>query len=449
MVNENRNRGLIRAMVNFGVTERTKPEKVKHVQLLNSATLFELVLFAFGLAGEILKSLGPEAGQVFKGYYINHIPVSLAIVAMLAVLVLSKTGRHSAAAMLFVTAVVFFQSFMTVFFDEKGALGYVNFIPMVIITILVFPPDKWKMMLAMVGFMSLWLIATMVAKNVVTPFYAQPQPNLAVYNNFLIIFSYCGMLILGLLSRAFITGSDVRLRSEQEKVNRLSEKLRSYLPHQFVHTLSGEYGQPLPDYRRRRLTIFFSDIQGFTRWTDKLEPEEVREVLNHYLSEMCAIARKWGGTIDKFIGDAMMIFFGDPEYTDDRDHAVRCVKMALEMQAKMAELREGWRKQAYDDALHVRIGINTGWATVGNFGSEDRLNYTALGSAVNLASRIETACAPDRVTVSHTTFLLIQDAIPCEPKGEITVKGFTDSVKIYEVFIANSEPRSGDPIPVS
>ena len=89
---------------------------------------------------------------------------------------------------------------------------------------------------------------------------------------------------------------------------------------------------------------------------------------------------------------------------------------------------------AYDEPLNIRIGINTGWATVGNFGNEDRLNYTALGSAVNLASRIENACAPDKITVAHTTYLLIEDEIECEPKGEIEVKGFSEPVKIYEVL---------------
>lgn len=90
----------------------------------------------------------------------------------------------------------------------------------------------------------------------------------------------------------------------------------------------------------------------------------------------------------------------------DKDHALRCVKIAMEMQTKMDELRQGWKKMAYDELLNIRIGINTGWATVGNFGSEDRLNYTALGSGVNLASRIENACAPGRITISHGWILL-------------------------------------------
>ena len=115
--------------------------------------------------------------------------------------------------------------------------------------------------------------------------------------------------------------------------------------------------------------------------------------------------------------------------------------MALEMQEKMVPLRAKWEKVGYQEPLHIRIGINTGYATVGNFGSDDRLDYTALGSTVNLASRLETACEPDKVTVSHTTYSLIQDDIDCHPKGEVTVKGFTDPVKIYEVR-GVKEPRA-------
>ena len=197
-----------------------------------------------------------------------------------------------------------------------------------------------------------------------------------------------------------------------------------------------------PDYKRRRLTIFFSDVRGFTAWTDKLEPEDTREILNQYLSEMSAIADKWGGTIDKFIGDAIMIFFGDPEFTNDRDHALRCVKMALEMQIKMNELRAEWEDRGHLEPLHIRIGINTGYATVGNFGSKDRLNYTILGSAVNLASRLETTSNPDKITISHMTWSLIKSEITCEPKSEITIKGFSEPVKIYEVVGINPSPNS-------
>ncbi len=238
--------------------------------------------------------------------------------------------------------------------------------------------------------------------------------------------------------RGRLKEKESELAQKHEQILWLSEKLKVYLPHQVVESIAKGHRDTLPDYKRQRLTVFFSDVQGFTLWVDKLEPEDTRELLNCYLSDMSAIARKWGGTLDKFIGDAIMIFFGDPEFTNHKDHAIRCVSMALEMQEKMFGLRKQWEEQGHLEPLHVRMGINTGYATVGNFGSQDRLNYTALGSTVNLASRIESACEPDKITISHTTWSLIKNEITCQEQEEINVKGFSEPVKIYEVIGLNS-----------
>jgi class 3 adenylate cyclase len=252
--------------------------------------------------------------------------------------------------------------------------------------------------------------------------------------NHLFIFIFIGITLIA----TNIVVKKMRQREKElevtnKKISILSNKLKVFLPHQFVKALENGEADSVPEYERRKLTIFFSDVKGFTAWTDKLEPEDTRELLNQYLSEMSKIALRWGGTIDKFIGDAVMIFFGAPEFTSDKDQAVRCVKMAMEMQEKMKELCVEWEDLGYDEPLHIRIGINTGYATVGTFGSEDRLNYTVLGSSVNLASRLETACQTDRITISHATYSLIKNEIECESKGVIEAKGFSVPIKIYEV----------------
>ena len=162
---------------------------------------------------------------------------------------------------------------------------------------------------------------------------------------------------------------------------------------------------------RKKLTIFFSDIKGFTEITDGMEPEELSSMLNEYITEMTKIAHRWQGTIDKFIGDAMMVFFGAPESTSDKDHAVRCVKMAMEMQDKMKELKDKWFQSGIDQPLEIRVGINTGITAVGNFGAEDRLSYTAIGGQVNLASRLEGLALPGGILVSHSTWAFLIDEI--------------------------------------
>jgi len=159
-------------------------------------------------------------------------------------------------------------------------------------------------------------------------------------------------------------------------------------------------------------------------------------VLNEYLSEMTAIGKHHGATIDKFVGDAIMIFFGAPLATNDRDHALRAVRMAMAMQQRMAALRAKWLADGFEHPFHIRIGINTGQASIGNFGSRERMDYTAIGRQVNLAARLQAQCEPDRILLSHSTWVLVKDVIACVSKGDIQVRGFREPVSVYEV----SEP---------
>ncbi len=302
------------------------------------------------------------------------------------------------------------------------------------------------MVTALLGLVSVLIVYEVVpfGPMLLNPDYTYPAVITEHVNSgfmkFLTLFGYvmAAFFAYGTLRLINSIVDEMRAREQElvisnEKISILSEKLRAYLPHQFVDSLASGQRDPRPDYKRKRLTVFFSDVQGFTPWTDKLEPEETKTLLNQYLSEMSAITSEWGGTLVQFVGDAIMIFFGDPEFTNDKDHALRCLKMAMAMQAKMAELRVDWEDRGFEEPLHIRIGVNTGYATVGAFGSTERLNYTALGSTVNMAARLEGVCAPDQITISHATYALIKDEIECQPLGEVTVKGFADPVTIHEV----------------
>ena len=155
---------------------------------------------------------------------------------------------------------------------------------------------------------------------------------------------------------------------------------------------------------------------------------------------MSTIALKYGGTIDKYIGDAILIFFGDPESKGYAEDATSCLKMAIEMQQKMQELTNFWGKNfSLKSALSIRIGINTGFCTVGNFGSENRLDYTVIGSPVNLASRLESSAQPNKIIVSEETYLLVRDLFALEEVGEIKLKGISRPVKYYEVISEQTE----------
>ena len=223
------------------------------------------------------------------------------------------------------------------------------------------------------------------------------------------------------------------LNEKNDQLEALSGKLAKYLSRQVYDSIfEGKTDVHVQSYRKE-LTVFFSDIAGFTDLTDRLEAEVVSDVLNRYLSEMAAIADGCGGTIDKFIGDGIMIFFGDPQTRGRQQDAIECVGMALRMKQRTAELNDEWVDLVGPDPLHVRIGVNTGFCTVGNFGSEDRLDYTIVGGAVNAASRLEATAEADQIQISHATYSLIKDHFYCRPIGDINVKGISHQLRTYEV----------------
>jgi class 3 adenylate cyclase len=197
---------------------------------------------------------------------------------------------------------------------------------------------------------------------------------------------------------------------------------------------NGNYAA-LERHERRKLTLFFSDIKNFSTIADAIEPEDLSLLLNDYLSEMTLIAQRYGATIDKFVGDAIMIFFGAPHCSTDRDQALRAVRMGIEMQHSMQVLREKWVVQGITHPFHIRIGINTGQASVGAFGSQQRLEYTAIGRQLNLAARIQAHCQPDHVLISHCTWALVHDQISCVAQGEADFQGSHEPVQIFEVTL--------------
>ncbi|QIG51163.1 hypothetical protein G5V57_27630 [Nordella sp. HKS 07] len=213
----------------------------------------------------------------------------------------------------------------------------------------------------------------------------------------------------------------------------LSNKLSKYLaPQVYSSIFSGRHSVEVSS-TRKKLTIFFSDIAGFTETTDSLESEELTALLNRYLNEMSKIALQYGATIDKFIGDAIMVFFGDPETRGAKEDALACVKMAIAMQARMAELGAEWRDLGLENPFRLRIGINTGFCTVGNFGSEDRVDYTIIGGEVNLAARLQTHTEVGCILIAHETFSLVKDDISAVERPPISVKGFARPIRCYKV----------------
>ena len=223
------------------------------------------------------------------------------------------------------------------------------------------------------------------------------------------------------------------LKEKNKKLEKISNRLAKYLSPQIYKNIFETESEYANDYKRKKLTVFFSDIKGFTDLSDSLDPDLLAELVNDYLSAMTDIALKHGGTIDKFIGDAILIFFGDPESDGLKKDAAKCLSMAIAMQNKVTEIDKNWREnRGITEGLKVRMGISTGYCTVGNFGSVQRVDYTVLGSTVNLASRLESICQPKKILVAPETKTLLEKDFKFEAQEAVELKGFNGPVVPFQ-----------------
>ena len=280
------------------------------------------------------------------------------------------------------------------------------------------------------GFLSLLIGAALLL--IVQPVSFSPEISLVT--------AITSLLTLGLYlviygSYNYAETSHLKRHTKAIEQQLLQNKLRSYKLSKYLspalrkEILSGK--EVKLETQRKKLTVFFSDIRGFSELAEEMEPEALTALLNNYLTEMSDIALKFGGTIDKFMGDGMMVFFGDPGTRGAKDDCLACVSMAIAMKKHMRELQLRWANQGIQKPMEIRMGINTGFCTVGNFGTENRLDYTLLGTEVNLASRLESSAHPGEIMISHATYALVKDTVMCQDKGEITVKGYQQPVKVY------------------
>lgn len=221
---------------------------------------------------------------------------------------------------------------------------------------------------------------------------------------------------------------------EQVAMLERASNLRRYLSPQVAESVVSQ-GAELGATTRAELSIVFVDIRGFTALSEQTEPEDVATTLNGFLTAMTDIVFEFGGTLDKYIGDAVMVFFNDP--LPQEDHAERAVRMALKMQLVLDDLCRRLSRAAFAE-ITAGIGISTGFVTVGNFGSPTRLEYTAIGNHVNLASRLADEAAPGEILVSERTLALVpRGIVTAEPAGERRLKGVNRPIRLYSITAAS------------
>jgi adenylate cyclase len=251
-------------------------------------------------------------------------------------------------------------------------------------------------------------------------------------------------LLTALANYAAVAVERARLNQKIVAEERKRERLGRFLSPQVASRIlaaSDTQGSELGAPEIREVTVLFADISGFTSMAEKMSPSEVARLLNDYLSRMTDVIFKYEGTLDKYIGDAIMAVFGAP--LDMPDHAERAIRTALEMQERLAE----WNAERTEGPeVRIRIGINSGKAVAGEIGSVNKKEYTVLGDTVNTASRLESSVAkPGSVVIGANTYALAEGQFECRALGTFKVKGKALEIPAYEVLAAKAESASASP----
>ena len=231
-------------------------------------------------------------------------------------------------------------------------------------------------------------------------------------------------------------------RSHEELSRRIIERqaLERFLSGAIVEKILASPDQIHLGGENQTATILFSDIRGFTRMAEKMEPQQVVELLNEYFTEMTDLIFENGGTLDKYLGDGIMAVFGAP--ITKPDDALRSVKTAIEMQRGLAGLNRDWEARG-QPALRAGIGVNTGAVTAGNIGSTKRMDYTVIGDAVNVASRLCANAAGGQILVSESTYAELKGSLPAKKLDPIRIKGKEAPVAVYEIGWSESATGPG------
>lgn len=218
-----------------------------------------------------------------------------------------------------------------------------------------------------------------------------------------------------------------KVKQQVEELQRMN-RLKRYLSPQIAETIMAEDEDVFKSHRRE-ITVVFLDLRGFTAFSDSAEPEEVMDVLRGYHAQMGKLIFQYGGTLERFAGDGIMIFFNDP--IPCADHTEKAVRMALDMQRKVEELRKDWLKGGYD--LDLGIGMAAGYATLGNIGFEGRMDYGAIGNVTNLAARLCAEAKPRQVLTNQKTLSKIEHLVEVEPLEELQLKGVSRPVAAFNI----------------
>jgi class 3 adenylate cyclase len=228
---------------------------------------------------------------------------------------------------------------------------------------------------------------------------------------------------------------EARVQDQVQELERTA-RLKRYLSPQLAEVILSSGDESLLNHHRREITVVFCDLRGFTAFAEMAEPEEVMAVLGEYHSALGELIFSYEGTLERFAGDGLMVFFNDPLPIPDAPD--RAVRMALEMRARVGDLAVGWQRDEYE--LGFGVGIARGYATVGRIGFEGRFDYAAIGTVTNMAARLCDAAAPGQILVSQRVYTAVEAIVRAERVGDLTLKGLSRPIPTYNV-LGLADPR--------
>jgi adenylate cyclase len=218
------------------------------------------------------------------------------------------------------------------------------------------------------------------------------------------------------------------VKKQVNEIQRMA-RLKRYLSPQIAETILGD-DESLFKTHRREITIVFIDLRGFTAFSDSAEPEEVMELLRHYHNEMGKLIFKFEGTLERFVGDGIVVLFNDPIPCENHPH--KAAQMALEMRDRVQELRAAWLKRGYD--LNLGVGFAAGYATLGTIGFEGRMDYSSVGNLPNLAARLCAEAKGSQILIDQKTMSRLDDSFAAEPLSELHLKGLSRAVLAFNLL---------------
>jgi adenylate cyclase len=220
-----------------------------------------------------------------------------------------------------------------------------------------------------------------------------------------------------------------RVQQQVEELERMG-RLRRFLSPQLADLVVSSGDESFLESHRREITVVFCDLRGFTAFSETAEPEEVMGVLNEYHAALGDLVSRFEGTLERFTGDGLMVFFNDPLPCDDAP--LRAVRMAVAMRSRIEGLARGWTRRGHD--LPLGVGLAQGYATLGQVGFEGRSDYTAIGSVTNLAARLCAEARPWQILLSQRVHAAVEEIVASEPVGELTLRGFSRPVLTFNVL---------------